>query len=143
MLESGFWLMARDLRGSGDAADDVVQVYVPQKLVLFCWTNFLLTPCLRSRIPLTLLADLEKARDNALGPRSMRGSLRGDLPVERFENGSIIRSVGSSARCYPLGLTWEKQTGYCAPNANVKMFNGGVDRNTMYRADLLKVSHMI
>ena len=135
--------MARDLRGSGYAADDVVQVYVPEKLVLFCQTNLLLNPYSRACISQTLLADLENARDNALGPHSSRGSLIGNLPVERFETGSIIRSVGSSELCYPLGLTWEEQTGYCAPNANEKMFNGVVDCNTIYRADPPKVSLVI
>lgn len=30
VLETGYWLMARDLMGSGNAGDDVVQVSVPQ-----------------------------------------------------------------------------------------------------------------
>lgn len=100
---------------------------------------FLLILRSSSRIPSSLRSNLEEARDNALGPRSTRGPEKGDLPVERFENNSLIRSVGSGERCYPLGMTWEKQTGFCAPNANVKMLNGEVDRNTMYRVELLKV----
>lgn len=96
----------------------------------------------RSRIPNSLITDMETARDDALGSRSTRGPSKGDLPVERFENGSLIRSVSSSERCYPLGMTWEKQTGFCAPNANVKMFNGKIDRNTAHRVALLKVSSL-
>lgn len=63
----------------------------------------------------------------------------GSLPVEQFEDRSPIESVQSSARCYPLGLTYKRQTVFSAPNANSKIRNGVIDRNTQMRVELLKV----
>lgn len=83
------------------------------------------------------------ARDAALGPADQRQALPGSLPVECFEDGSPIRSVLSNTRCYSLGLTLEKPTTSSAPNANTKIINGRVDRNTEIRAEFLKVRHIV
>lgn len=79
------------------------------------------------------------ARDAALGPRSERTEKAGSLPVEQFEDGHPIKPVQSSERCYPLGVTYEKQTIYSAPNANSKIRNGEIDANSKLRVELLKV----
>ena len=95
--------------------------------------------CCRERFNALTLEEFNRARDNALGPRHNRSAEKGSLPVERYEDGTLIGSVKSSERCYPLGITNEKPTAFSAPNANSKIVNNKVDANTQCRADLLKV----
>ena len=80
-----------------------------------------------------------KARDAALGPKEKRGINKGSLPCECFEDGSVIRATSDEARCYPLGVSYERTTVLAAPNSNVKIIDGKVDKNTQLRAELLKV----
>lgn len=74
-----------------------------------------------------------------MGPRAERTPEIGCLPVEQYESGAQIQPVRSSQRCYPLGITYEKQTIYSAPNANGKLRNGTIDANTNLRVELTKV----
>ena len=81
---------------------------------------------------------MEKARDAALGNKSSRGS--DALPIERYASGGYLTPVQEGFRCYSLGLTYEKPTTICAPNANSKVFGGLVDENNEIRAEFTKVS---
>ncbi|KAK7677631.1 hypothetical protein QCA50_019442 [Cerrena zonata] len=120
--QAGSWVFARNIEKGGDPMADVLQCYVPQK----------------GRVTVDTKSDLNKARDEALGPRFNRSDKIGSLPVEQYQDGSHINPVGSSERCYPLGITYEKQTIYSAPNANSKLRNGDIDTNTKIRVNLLK-----
>ena len=83
---------------------------------------------------------LNKIRDKALGPKDVRTHERGGVPLERYATGGLLKPVEAGARCYPLGLTYEKPTSMCAPNANSKTLDGRIDENTAMRAELMKVS---
>lgn len=85
------------------------------------------------------MEEVEKAKQRALGPRTNRTREVGSLPIEQFEDGTSIQAVRSSERCYPLGVTYEKQTIFSAPNANSKIKNGHKDAGTELRMDVLKV----
>lgn len=91
------------------------------------------------RIRRTTLDEVERAKQKALGPRESRIRKVGSLPVEQYEDGTPIQSVRSSERCYPLGVTYEKQTVYSAPNANSKIKNSKEDDGTRLRMEVLKV----
>ncbi|KAK7696529.1 hypothetical protein QCA50_001187 [Cerrena zonata] len=126
-MKHGNWLMARDLNGQGDAKDDLVQAYVPQD----------------GHIQPVTLAEVEKAKLIALGEHATHSCKVGSLPVEQFHDCTPIQSVRSSERCYPLGITFEKQTLFSAPNANSKIKNGGTDKGGEIRTDVLKTTTQV
>ncbi|KAK7692693.1 hypothetical protein QCA50_004326 [Cerrena zonata] len=126
-MKRGDWLFARDLYAGGDAKDDLVQAFVPQD----------------GHICRTTLDEVERAKQKALGPRESRIRKVGSLPVEQYEDGTPIQSVCSSERCYPLGVTYEKQTVYSAPNANSKIKNSKENDGTRLRMEVLKTTTQV
>lgn len=83
---------------------------------------------------------LDDLRIQALGDRETRTRERGSTPLEKYADGGRLTPVAPGTRCYSLGLTYEKPTTICAPNANSKVRDGVIDPNTQMRADLAKVS---
>lgn len=138
----GSWIMARDLHTNGEATSDIVQAYILLPWVCKQFNINILIGFSRGTICLVSMSDLERARDAALGSRETCVGIADSLPVEQFEDRSKIKSVCSSQRCYPLGVTYKRQTVFSAPNANSKLRNGLIDRNTQLCIDLLKVNSM-
>lgn len=86
---------------------------------------------------------LNEERDHVLGKAELRTRTAGGIPLETYSNGSLLEPVAPGTRCYPLGLTYEKPTTICAPNANSRVLGGKVDANTAMRISFMKVSRGI
>ena len=80
--------------------------------------------------------------DVILGPKASRGRKRGDIPLERYSDGAMLKPVHEGIRCYPLGLTYEKPKAMAAPNANGKVLGGYVDPNSDMRTKFMMVTSM-
>ncbi|KAI0069379.1 hypothetical protein K474DRAFT_1714314, partial [Panus rudis PR-1116 ss-1] len=120
-LEKGDWIMARDLHGTGDAIDDVVQAYVPMSQTVRQQSQ----------------DSVNAACTMAFGSQSERNITR--LPVELSEDGvHKIAGVKSNTSAYALGFTWERPTNLSTPNASTKVRNGEVGPYTQMRNNLLK-----
>lgn len=90
-------------------------------------------------VPATLLLKLDHAKEESYGNAETRdASYVGSLPVEQHDNGDPINPVRSSERCYPLGVTYERQNFLAGPNANCKKSDASNHKQEI-RKELLQV----
>lgn len=81
-------------------------------------------------------------KERLFGPKDQDITQPGSAPVEQREDGTPIKPVGQGLRCYPLGVTYETQTFYAAPNANCKV-TSEEDAHNKLRSELLTVRDQI
>ncbi|THH26327.1 hypothetical protein EUX98_g7863 [Antrodiella citrinella] len=116
---------------------------------------------LQNALDCSLIADIPKGDVNAIASMGLMELTHGDwVMCRKFGEGELgevhdatkdvlqmfvpqrklLKAVAEGTRCYPLGLTYEKPTTICAPNANSKVVGGASDARTDMRADFMKAA---
>ncbi|KAI0730681.1 hypothetical protein C8Q76DRAFT_690725 [Earliella scabrosa] len=130
-LERGDYVLCRDIHGSLQEADDVLQLWVP--------SDGIFTPELRSL--------MEDARREGLGPREDRtpdkpvkkpdGSYEGGAKYERDDH---ALHVSNAPRCYTLAQSYQVQRNLAGPTASAKVSMGqSASPHLLSREKIIKV----
>ena len=117
------------------------------KVCLFSYllTTLILINILRDVLSSESITALDKARDEALGPREDRtsdaatfsnGTYHGGIAFERSARAIKVQN----ARCYNMGISYQQQPSLNAPCAGGKLEEGMFDEDLKKRRFMVKVS---